>query len=429
MSMVMYQLPYELILQILRCVDDIHTLKAIVFSSKEIYGVFAQNKDELITNALSIDKAFLYSIKEKYMTGIKKYNNISIAVKNKAMRYSAKINDLTMVKHLADDLGANNFIDALQWSARYGHAKIVEYIVERVNADNLDINDAIRIAIKNGFLEIVKYLLHTGDELNIYLWSSVKYGHLEIIKYLLDIGARDINGALRISVENGNLDIIQLLLERGANDFSYALQLSASYNHIDIVRFLIDHSISHNIRLDYYNALELSAKNGHINIVKLLLPFIMNNNPIIIKINNILHLCAENGNLDSIKCIVDKFTINELNIDWILRSSIMVGHIDIVKYIINDLGINIGYFDINDILKLAAENNHHEIVTFLIDAGAGGIDEVLQNSIEDGHIEVVKCIIKKCMSDFDIDIEYALKSSIMEKYPEITAYIESVIKK
>ena len=89
----------------------------------------------------------------------------------------------------------------------------------------------IMLAIRNGHLEIVKYLVEekgfdinaTYMDENIFLTKAIEDGQLEIVKYLVengvDINAKDKDGKTTLIkvVENRNLEIVKYLVDNGAN--------------------------------------------------------------------------------------------------------------------------------------------------------------------------------------------------------------------
>ena len=93
----------------------------------------------------------------------------------------------------------------------------------------------------------------------------IKNGHLDVVKYLVERGA-DIHQyeyALVLTAEKGHLDIVKYLIAQGANihQYEYALVLAAEKGHLDIVKYLVDHGAND------VEAIDLAYKNGHPNAV------------------------------------------------------------------------------------------------------------------------------------------------------------------
>ena len=90
---------------------------------------------------------------------------------------------------------------------------------------DVDIDDyAMCIACGKGFLEIVKYLVSLGLDIQVCdnnpVIQASLYGHLHIIKYLVSLGA-DIkaqdNEALIWASRNGHLHVVEYLVSNGAD--------------------------------------------------------------------------------------------------------------------------------------------------------------------------------------------------------------------
>jgi hypothetical protein len=131
----MNQLPYELILKILLNFNNIYDIIDIIFSSKQIYNVFSQNKHKIITNTIC--------------------NGRDI---NTAFLHSAVIGDYIAIRYFVENLGMTNF-RALHLSAKGGHFKIVKYLVENdVYDDDTDICHASLLSVLWNHVEITEYL-------------------------------------------------------------------------------------------------------------------------------------------------------------------------------------------------------------------------------------------------------------------------------
>ncbi|MCZ9954779.1 ankyrin repeat domain-containing protein [Brachyspira hyodysenteriae] len=89
-----------------------------------------------------------------------------------------------------------------------------------------DLNGALMSSSENGHLEVVKYLLDSGADVNAkyndtwhsktaLMFASEK-GHLEVVKYLIDKGADDLNIALTSAAKNGHSEVAEFLKSKGA---------------------------------------------------------------------------------------------------------------------------------------------------------------------------------------------------------------------
>ena len=112
------------------------------------------------------------------------------------------------------------------------------YVTELVNLSDKDGDFPLFIAVKNGYGEIVKYLVDHGADVNkedkskkTPLLVAAKKGHKEIIEYLVDHGVNvnkeDKNGntPLIYAIDRGHIDIAKYLIEKGSNiDINKSLQ-------------------------------------------------------------------------------------------------------------------------------------------------------------------------------------------------------------
>ena len=156
----------------------------------------------------------------------------------------AKNGDLAGVKREFQSQPFFGFADgikaeALENASREGHLEIVKYLLSQ----GIDINmkasgvhgvasdTALMIASGSGHLEIVQYLVEQGAGINItncieetaLMWAS-ENGHLEVVKYLVEKGA-DMNvvqslldggNAFTLANDNGHLEVADYLASKGA---------------------------------------------------------------------------------------------------------------------------------------------------------------------------------------------------------------------
>lgn len=150
----------------------------------------------------------------------------------KLLHYSYQ-GDLKKVKELVNQGAYINYEDeyenkAIAFAVKQGHLEVVKYLVENENGAN--VNDGIIQASSNNHLDILKYLHSKGADLNykhtIYDsdgsidYSAIKQasreGHFEVVKYLAENGA-DINLGLEEAAYFGKLDVVKYLHQKGAD--------------------------------------------------------------------------------------------------------------------------------------------------------------------------------------------------------------------
>ncbi|WP_104618359.1 ankyrin repeat domain-containing protein [Brachyspira murdochii] len=104
------------------------------------------------------------------------------------------------------------------------------------------------LVLENGHLEVVKYLLENGANVNLKNITDVSAlilasmdNHLEIVKYLLDKGA-DINAkdnygktALMYASEKGHSEVAKFLKSKGAKKYIYNFCSLTIYHNTSII--------------------------------------------------------------------------------------------------------------------------------------------------------------------------------------------------
>jgi len=142
-----------------------------------------------------------------------------------------------------------NYNKSIHYAAIEGHLEVVKYLLENganINAiGNLDYQ-SIHCAALEGHLEVVKYLLENGADINAKnsdgyqpIHCAVFEGHLEVVKYLLENGA-DINAKDNVgktplyhAVYDCNMECIKYLILQGA-DVNISTEDNISPLHIAI---------------------------------------------------------------------------------------------------------------------------------------------------------------------------------------------------
>jgi ankyrin repeat protein len=172
---------------------------------------------------------------------------------------------------------------------------------EQANLINKDFDGAtiFLAACNGGSLAIVNFLfknfvININKQYNIYidaelvnnataLWCAVYYGHLEIVKFLVENGSnlevsdKDKN-PIHLCCVNGDLEILKFLIENGClidseNSIGETpLIVACKRNNNDIVEFLIHKGANLNKRDSQkgFTALHVSVIMDNINLVKLL---------------------------------------------------------------------------------------------------------------------------------------------------------------
>ena len=146
---------------------------------------------------------------------------------NNVLPYICKFGHLKIVKYLVEECGADvraKNDEAVRGSSICGHLEVVKYLVEKCGADaRVENDEAVRWASGNGYLEIVKYLVEEcGADVRAKNDEAVRgssvCGHLEVVKYLVEKCGADVriynDYAVRMASVSGHFEIVKYLVEK-----------------------------------------------------------------------------------------------------------------------------------------------------------------------------------------------------------------------
>ncbi|WP_410983086.1 ankyrin repeat domain-containing protein [Bacillus cereus] len=156
---------------------------------------------------------------------------------NKAIRNAIKLGDIHEVKRLiGNNIESLNtmtpFGTWLHVAAKKGHLEIVKYLIEK----GIDIDarggtfdaSVLNVAAGAGQLEIVKYLIEVGAELDVSLakgnplFGAVYGGHKAVVEFLVEKG---LNISIRYTGESiKNMDAYEYAIEFGQREIAEYLK-------------------------------------------------------------------------------------------------------------------------------------------------------------------------------------------------------------
>lgn len=161
-----------------------------------------------------------------------------------------------LVEHGADVSIRDNYnycYTPLIKAIEYKYWKLANYLIEHgdnVNVQNNCGQTPLTEAILSKRFDLAKLIVNKGAK-SLYeaLFYAIKSESLEMVKYLVEHGAdvneRDCDTPLMRASECGNLDIVKYLVECGAKVntpiYDSALIHAVRHNHLDIVKYLLEH--------------------------------------------------------------------------------------------------------------------------------------------------------------------------------------------
>lgn len=191
------------------------------------------------------------------------------------------------------DYGAAVTGDMRRWmaepiytAASRGYLDVVRSLVQRAKTRNaLELAELcftpLNGAAGGGHIEVVRYFISLGANINRYKWNSplysaIKGGHLAVVQYLAEMGAELNSKALIIAVKGDHLQIAEYLLKLGVDPNSYQypplLTTTILENNIRMFYLLLRHGVDVNYGGIFDdNAIFAAVKGNHVNIARSLL--------------------------------------------------------------------------------------------------------------------------------------------------------------
>lgn len=157
---------------------------------------------------------------------------------------AAENGHLNVVQYLCNNGADVRWRDscAFRTAAEKGHVDIVRYLNQRGAEIDSCNNGAVKNAAAHGHLDVIKYLYCCRADITQQhgpLMLAAEYGYLDIVQYLCKKGANESlqsNEALKMAICNNHLSIVRLLLKNGGNiddpDFQFVTE-NKKYIHVD----------------------------------------------------------------------------------------------------------------------------------------------------------------------------------------------------
>lgn len=318
----------------------------------------------------------------------------------------------------------------------------------RINKKDQEGNSLLHLAVREGNVDIIKYLASEGANVNIRnivdetpLHIAANLGNLDVVIQLISNGA-DINikdsignTPLHDAVENDQIQIVKYLISQEAeintqnNGHQSPLHEAVVFDKVEMSKFLISKGAKVNTKDDDRKSpLHAAVINENLEIVKYL---IMNGADVNAKDKfdrTPLHQAANEGNLDVVKHLISNGSeIDEKGAFYLhlgameltlnctpLHIAAKNGHFEVVKYLIyQGADVNLKTNGGDSALYLAKTSGHRESVAFIAaftekNAQRANANEIIETSAKKAPLNDSRKIKTFPYSDIDFGRYHAL---------------------
>lgn len=247
---------------------------------------------------------------------------------------------------------------------------------------DLDKNNAIRSAAKNGHVEIVKLLLKDPSVKPEYkaIIEATENGNIQVVELFLKDARttpKDFQCAFRVAVGNGNIQLTKMLLHcvnpGGQATFnSNFIDIAVENDKLEMVEFLLTDKRTHQKYTHILN--DLVWVGPGCNVYK--------------------YIIRKNSTV-GIKLLLENNPTNKLDVFYI-DYAIRLGKTEIVKLLLED-SRTVLHGETNDWIKYAFNHNYMEIVKSLITNHKvnlnDGNNHLIQYFAEHGCTEIIKLLL------------------------------------
>lgn len=154
-------------------------------------------------------------------------------------------------------------------------------------------------------LEAVKESIKNGaKDFNQGAYICVSFGHLNIIKYLIEKGADNYCDIFNRACEYAQLDIVEFMISKGIPVSTNTLVSACKGGSLDILRMIIDHAERNGVELDLGEGFTEACSEGHIDIVKYLINNYSNYDDYFLDIEEGFYCACNTGQLELVKYLM-----------------------------------------------------------------------------------------------------------------------------
>ncbi len=319
------------------------------------------------------------------------------------------------VKDKIEDAVKYNQFETIKWMYFQAHCNDGKSKQPKsLFSNNPFTTNIMRLAVKYGNLEMVKFLYKNGYELSPEDGDlALEYGQAQIINWLKNHLYRQVpftKSGMKTAIKNNHFhlrDIILLGAPLNAYEFTACdlFTVSATCGNFEFFEYFVG------VYQDYENPCflcPLAAKAGSIKMLELLLEY----DTIDYDWTYAADYAASGGHIDVFKwCIEHKGEYSSKSINYASKN----GHLEMVKYLVENFQIKS-----NKAIKCASENKHFDIVLYLLEKNYEFDLELLMFSVlKNGHLEMVKHLVE----NFQIKSNEAINCALENKHFDIVLYL------
>ncbi|WP_264685239.1 ankyrin repeat domain-containing protein [Wolbachia endosymbiont (group B) of Parapoynx stratiotata] len=312
---------------------------------------------------------------EEYANSIFKYNNGSTLPCNASLGNHLDIIKCSMGEKNILEIRDNSGRVPLHCAASNGKLDIVKYFIdeEKVDVNVKDNNDDTPLHLATGYLDVVKYLISKGANINAKCKAGktpldiAAYQKLsDVVEYLKQTQL-DLDKKLLIAAKGGDLNKAIDLISKGANvnvkDNNDDTPLHLAVGYLDVVKYLISKGANINAKCKAGKTpLDIAAYQKLSDVVEYLKQTQLD-------LDKKLLIAAKGGDLNKAIDLISKgANVNDTDtqghtpLHWASWS----GHLDVVEYlIVKGANINAKCNADGTPLDIARSEGHNDIVEYL----------------------------------------------------------------
>ena len=140
-------------------------------------------------------------------------------------------------------------------------------------------------------------------------------------------------------------------------------------------------------------------------------------------INKILFYVCHYGHLEVVKYLIEDYGANvraenDLAVQWASGG----GHLEVVKYLAEKCGAN-ARAENDEAVQWASENGHLEVVKYLVKKYGSGVTYAVIWACKAGHLEVVKYLVEECRANARAEDDCAIRWACRAGHLEVVKYL------